>query len=71
MSSDSETKVQYFNDVIELQGSEEMPKQRLQGKCSCSQSQCACFKKSKYNYDHRVDTCACGTCFIARSSYSK
>jgi len=28
-------------------------------------------KKSTYNYDHKVETCPCGTCYKARMDFKK
>lgn len=37
--------------------------------CSCSETPCQCFlpNQNTYDYSHKVETCACGTCHKARA----
>ena len=73
MSSESYARKQYLEHEMDMHRREEemVRKQHLAGKCTCSETPCGCIKKSKYDYDHRVNTCACGTCYAARLASGK
>lgn len=68
-SEEEEIRQQFLDHEMEQHFREEelARRRRLAGECSCSESPCAC-RKSVYDYDHKIETCACGTCYAARQA---